>query len=124
VRVAKVLETLLGITGIVVESAEIGPAPKGGGVRCAAAPEEARGAAGAGSARRATISARLGSGDTSALGATRIWLRYAPRRGANARSGRSDQRTGSLGLGRGGVGSARRSRKPRPTWLASLTRPR
>jgi len=77
VRVAKVLETLLGITGIVVESAEVGSEgvifdvrPRRKKPRCSGCGKRAPGYD-----QRAARQWRHLS-----LGATRIWLRYAPRR--------------------------------------------
>ena len=76
-RVAKVLETLLGITGIVVESAEVGSEgvifdvrPRRKKPRCSGCGKRAPGYD-----QRAARQWRHLS-----LGATRIWLRYAPRR--------------------------------------------
>jgi transposase len=77
VRVAKVLETLLGITGIVVESAEISSEgvvfdvrPRRKKPRCSGCGKRAPGY----DQREARQWRHLN------LGATRIWLRYAPRR--------------------------------------------
>jgi len=77
VRVAKVLETLLGITGIVVESAEVGAEgvvfdvrPQRKKPRCGRCGKRAPGY----DRRDARMWRHLN------LGATRIWLRYAPRR--------------------------------------------
>ncbi len=83
-RVAKVLETLLGITGIVVESAEIGTEgvvfdvrPRRKKPRCGGCGKRAPGY----DQREARQWRHLN------LGATRIWLRYAPRRVECARCG-------------------------------------
>jgi transposase len=84
VRVAKVLETLLGITGIVVESAEVsaegvvfGVRPRRKKPRCGGCGKRAPGY----DQREARQWRHLN------LGATRIWLRYAPRRVECARCG-------------------------------------
>ena len=83
-RVDKVLETLLGITGIVVESAEIGAEgvvfdvrPRRKKPRCGGCGKRAPGY----DQREARQWRHLN------LGATRIWLRYAPRRVECARCG-------------------------------------
>jgi transposase len=84
VRVAKVLETLLGITGIVVESAEVSSEgvvfdvrPRRKKPRCGGCGKRAPGYD-----RREPRQWRHLN-----LGATRIWLRYAPRRVECARCG-------------------------------------
>jgi transposase len=84
VRVAKVLETLLGITGIVLESAEVGPEavvfdvrPRRKKPRCGGCGKRAPGY----DQREARQWRHLN------LGATRIWLRYVPRRVEYARCG-------------------------------------
>ena len=76
-RVAKVLETVLGITGIVVESAEVGSEgvvfdvrPRRKKPRCSGCGKRAPGY----DQRDARQWRHL------SLGSTRIWLRYAPRR--------------------------------------------
>src|SRR5271157_4767914 len=83
-RVTKVLETLLGITGIVVESAEVsaegvvfGVRPRRKKPRCSGCGKRAPGY----DQREARQWRHLN------LGATRIWLRYAPRRVECARCG-------------------------------------
>jgi transposase len=84
VRVAKVLETLLGITGIVVESAEVSTEavvfdvrPRRKKPRCSGCRKRAPGY----DQRDARQWRHLN------IGATRIWLRYAPRRVKCARCG-------------------------------------
>ena len=83
-RVAKVLETLLGITGIVVDSAEVSSAgvvfdvrPRRRKPRCGRCGKRAPGY----DQREARVWRHLN------LGATRIWLRYAPHRVECARCG-------------------------------------
>lgn len=84
VRATKVLEKLLGVTGVVVESAEIVPEgvvfdvrPRRRRPRCGRCAKRAPGY----DRREARRWRHLG------LGATRIWLRYAPRRVACRRCG-------------------------------------
>lgn len=116
-RVAKVLETLLGITGIVVESAEVsaegvvfGVRPRRKKPRCGGCGKRAPGY----DQREARQWRHLN------LGATRIWLGYAPRRVECARCGVVNRFPGV----RPRAGSARHSRRPRRTWRAWPTRPR
>lgn len=76
-RIAKVLESLLGITGIVVESAEVGPEGVVFDVRLRKTKPRCGGCG-----KRAPGYDQSEARDWRhlSLGATRIWLRYAPRR--------------------------------------------